>query len=387
MTAAAGRGFPIGEFETRVKNAQLLMACEGLDALLVTTHPDVYYFTGFLTRFWESPCRPWFVIIPTSGKPIAVIPGIGASLMQSTWIEDIRTWTAPDLTDDGVSLLADALREICDATGKVGIPDGHESQLRMPIADFNRLKTQPDMPEIVSDKQIVRKLRLVKSAAEIGKIEHACGIAGKAFDRVGEIAREGVPLELVFRKFQMVCLEEGADWVPYLAGGKGSSGYSDVISPASTEPLRRGEVLMLDTGLVHDGYFCDYDRNFALGIASDLVRNTHRKLIEATQAGFETAKPGATASDLYRAMDKVLTGGAGRNDNGRLGHGLGINLTEWPSFISTDETELEAGMVLTLEPGIETENGNMLVHEENIVVTDSGARYLSKPAEAEIRII
>lgn len=144
---------------------------------------------------------------------------------------------------------------------------------------------------------------------------------------------------------------------------------------------------MLDTGLVHDGYFCDYDRNFAMGNVSELVSDAHKKLMEATRAGFDAVKPGAKACDLFHAMDKVLTGGEGRNDNGRLGHGLGIQLTEWPSLIPADETVLEMGMVLTLEPGIETEHGNMLVHEENIVITANGAEYLSIPYSTEMRII
>ena len=79
-------------------------------------------------------------------------------------------------------------------------------------------------------------------------------------------------------------------------------------------------------------------------------------------------------------MDTVLTGGTAQADNGRLGHGLGIQLTEWPSLIPSDDTVLQPGIVLTLEPGIATQDGAMLVHEENIVVTDSGARYLSDPA-------
>ncbi|MEL7429159.1 MAG: aminopeptidase P family N-terminal domain-containing protein, partial [Pseudomonadota bacterium] len=83
------------------------MAAQGLDGLLLTTAPELYYFTGYLTRFWESPSRPWFLIVPVSGKPVAVIPGIGAALMGTTWIDDIRTWNAPDLEDDGVSQRSD----------------------------------------------------------------------------------------------------------------------------------------------------------------------------------------------------------------------------------------------------------------------------------------
>lgn len=382
----SARGFPETEFLARLANAQRRMASHGLDGLLLTTAPELYYFTGYLTRFWESPSRPWFLVVPVSGKPVAVIPGIGAALMRTTWIDDIRTWNAPDLEDDGVSLLADTLRELC-GKGRVGVPDGHETHVRMPLADFMRLRGMENMPEFAGDFGIVRALRMVKSDAEISKIETACAIAGRAFERVHEFAKEGTPLETVFRRFQMTCLEEGADWVPYLAGGAGPQGYGDVISPATLEPLQTGDILMLDTGLVHDGYFCDYDRNFAIQSAGAALNDAHRTLVDATQAGFEAAKPGAMASDLFHAMDRVLTGGEGRNDNGRLGHGLGIQLTEWPSLIPSDNTVLEAGMVLTLEPGIETREGMMLVHEENIVVTETGARWLSSPADPDLKVI
>lgn len=384
MTEA--RGFSQAEFEARLAHAQAAMAREGLDGLLVTTHPDVYYFTGFLTGFWESPTRPWFVLLPQAGAPVAVIPGIGAALMKKTWITDIRTWASPDLADDGVSLLADTLKEAI-GSGRIGIPDGHESHLRMPVADFERLKRECGAVTITGDRDIVRALRLVKSEAEIAKIANACAIAGRAFDRVGEVASAGDPLASVFRRFQMLCLEEGADQVRYLAGGAGPYGYSDVISPASEEPLASGDCLMLDTGLTWDGYFCDYDRNFAIGKPDPLVRSAHERLIEATYCGFAAVRPGATAADLFHAMDKVLTGGEARTDNGRLGHGLGIQLTEWPSLIPADETALVPGMVLTLEPGIATRDGNMLVHEENIVVTENGARWLSPLQEPAIRVL
>ena len=68
------RGFNIDQFEKRTLKAQQLMQQYGLDALLLTTETNVRYFTGFLTRFWESPTRPWYLIIPIKGKPIAVIP-------------------------------------------------------------------------------------------------------------------------------------------------------------------------------------------------------------------------------------------------------------------------------------------------------------------------
>lgn len=377
------RGFPEAEFAARVARAQALMADHGLAALLLTTEPEVRYFTGYITRFWESPTRPWFVVLPASGKPIAVIPAIGAPVMARTWVEDIRTWRAPDLQDDGVSLLADTLREVA-GDGPVGLPMGHETHLRMPLADYARLG---ESVNLVSDQGIMRSLRLVKSEAEIDKIRTACTVAGRAFDRVGEIAAAGVPLSQVFRRFQMLCLEEGADWVPYLAGGAGPLGYDDVISPASDTPLAEGDVLMLDTGLVVDGYFCDYDRNFGIGDVDPRCLDGHRKLIEAVDRAMEIARPGATAADLFHAMDKVLTGGAGGSEAGRYGHGLGMQLTEWPSLIPDDHTVLQPGMVLTLEPGVVIADGQVIVHEENIVIREAGPERLSPFSDPELRIL
>lgn len=390
MTAPA-RGFSDDEFRDRTARAQKLMAQAGLGALLLTTEPEVRYYTGFLTRFWESPTRPWFVVVPAQGDPIAVIPSIGAHLMGQTWIGDIRTWQAPDYDDDGIGLLAATLREVTPEGSAIGVADQMESHLRMPRASLHALERSIGKRRITGDETISRRLRMVKSQAELTKITHAIHIADRAFDRVPEIASAGVPLSQVFRDFQRLCLEEGADWVPYLAGAAEGGGYGDVISPATETPLAVGDVLMLDTGLIWDGYFCDFDRNFSLGPPSHDVANAHATLIEATQAGLAATKPGARICDLFHAMNDVVNPGGPGSDSaseaGRLGHGLGMQLTEWPSIIAADTTVLEAGMVLTLEPGVTLPGGKIMVHEENIVVDERGARALSRLQDAEIRVI
>jgi len=381
------RGFPEAEFRARTAKAQEEMTALGIAALLLMTEPEVRYFTGFLTRFWESPTRPWFMIVPARGDPIAVIPSIGAHLMRSTWITDIRAWRSPDYVDDGISLLARTLAEVVPEDESVGVPSGAETHLRMPLADWHALRHRLGNRRVRDDGDILRRLRMVKSETEIGKIAAACAVADRAFARVPEIARPGTPLSEVFRRFQMLCLKDGADWVPYLAGAAAPGGYGDVISPATDRPLEIGDVLMLDTGLVRDGYFCDFDRNFAIGPPSAAVRDAHSRLVDAAAAAFDLARPGATAADLFHAMDGIVTAGAGGSDTGRLGHGLGMQLTEPPSLIPADRTVLVPGMVLTLEPGIDLGSGRILVHEEDIVIREGGAEWLSTPSGAEMRVI
>ncbi|MEM6480834.1 MAG: Xaa-Pro peptidase family protein [Pseudomonadota bacterium] len=370
--------FPEDEYRRRLEAAQEAMQRNGLAALWITTETDICYFTGFLTRFWASPSRPWFVVLPADGAPIAVIPEIGAALMGRSWVRDIRTWPAPHPEDDGVSLLLEVLTQI---GGPVGTPDGPESHLRMPLADFARLRDACPHP-ILSDCGIVAALRAIKSPAEIEQIGTVCALANRAFDRVGEIAGEGVALSEVFRGFQRLLLQEGADWVGFLAGAAGQDGYEDVISPAHDRPLLSGDVLMLDTGAVLGGYFSDFDRNFAIAHASECAVQAHRSLIDAAAAGFEVARPGARACDVWRAMTEVT----GRQI-ARLGHGLGLHLTEGLSFLESDETLLQAGMVLTLEPYIKTRSGRIMVHEEVIALTERGAVPLTRFADPDLPII
>jgi Xaa-Pro aminopeptidase len=141
---------------------------------------------------------------------------------------------------------------------------------------------------------------------------------------------------------------------------------------------------MLDTGAVREGYFCDFDRNFAIGHAADEVRRAHAALFAATDEALASLRPGMLARDLHRILSEALEREGARTGGGRLGHGLGLTLTEWPSVTPLDATELREGMVLTLEPGVEISPGRILVHEENIVLRAHGPELLSRRAPAEM---
>ena len=375
------RDFPDSEYEGRLERAHRAMQRAGLDALLFTTEAEVRYFTGFRTLFWQSPTRPWFLVIPKDRKPVAIIPEIGAALMRTTWIDDVRTWSSPHASDDGVALLKDCLQ----GAARIGMPMGRESQLRMPLADFERLRGTLAGDSFVDASALVRDLRFVKSPAEIEKIAAICGIASRSFGRADTLFQAGMPLSDAFRRFKTDLLHGGADDVPYLVGGAGPGGYADVISPPSSDPLREGDVLMLDTGAMRHGYYCDFDRNYAFGYADDAAKRAYQTLYDATEAALAVARPGARCCDLFAAMAEVI--GQPDSDVGRYGHGLGIQLTEGPSLIGFDETPLEANAVITLEPSLEIAPGRIMVHEENIVITEGPPRLLSERAPPQLPII
>ena len=388
LSSIPQRGFSQSEFEHRAQKAQRVMNEEKLDAILLTTEPNVRYFSGFLTQFWQSPTRPWFLIVPREGELIAVIPEIGRAGMESTWVNDIRTWGSPCPEDDGITLLAQALSEVTVRFGRIGMTLGQESHLRMPANNFKQMTEKISPTEIVDVALHLHSLKKIKSEAEIQKIEHICQITSGSFENLPSQIRIGETQRQICLKLRQDILKRGGDNSPYLIAGSGSGGYDNIIMGPTESVLENGHVLIIDTGSTFDGYFCDFDRNFAFGNLPEEARSAYETVYRATDVGIESARPGKTTTDVWQAMWSVLEkGGALGNSVGRMGHGLGMELTEWPSVMPGDDTLLEPGMVLTIEPGMSFAPGKEMVHEENILITEEGARILTRRAPAEMPII
>ena len=388
LSSIPQRGFSQSEFEHRAQKAQRVMNEEKLDAILLTTEPNVRYFSGFLTQFWQSPTRPWFLIVPREGELIAVIPEIGRAGMESTWVNDIRTWGSPCPEDDGITLLAQALSEVTVRFGRIGMTLGQESHLRMPANNFKQMTEKISPTEIVDVALHLHSLKKIKSEAEIQKIEHICQITSGAFENLPSQIRIGETQRQICLKIRQDILKRGGDNSPYLIAGSGSGGYDNIIMGPTESVLENGHVLIIDTGSTFDGYFCDFDRNFAFGNLPEEARRAYETVYRATDVGIESARPRKTTTDVWQAMWSVLEkGGALGNSVGRMGHGLGMELTEWPSVMPGDDTLLEPGMVLTIEPGMSFAPGKEMVHEENILITEEGARILTRRAPAEMPII
>ena len=382
------RAFEEAEFAARCAAAQAAMQQAGVAAILLTSEAEIRYFTGFMTQFWQSPTRPWFVVIPLFGKPIAVIPSIGAPLMRQSYVDEIISWASPNEHDDGITLVADVIRQHVSKDTALGMLMGRETAVRMPLADLFALKKSLDMP-LRDMTAAIQKIRMVKSPAEQAKLRYICGIVANVFEHVPEWLRPGMPLDACFRQFKMDALERGVDDVSYLVGAAGAGGYDDIIAPPTSAPVASGDVVMFDTGCAWDGYFSDFDRNFSIGLPNQKAADAHKTLFDATEAALAILRPGITAADLFTTMDKILRpgGSAGGDDVGRYGHGLGIELTETPSHTAWDKTEITAGMALTIEPSISYGGGFVMVAEENLLVHDDHIELLSRRAPRELPVI
>ena len=231
----------------------------------------------------------------------------------------------------------------------------------------------------------MRRLRVVKSEAEIDKIRHVTQIASTAFDTLADELSVGMTEREACKAMTFEMLRIGADSASYVMGASGKGSYDNIIMGPTDRALGDGDVMLIDTGATYDGYFCDFDRQFAFGMPTPEAIAAYDVVYQATEVGYQAATPGAKTHDVWKAMADVLTaGGSLGNDVGRMGHGLGMQLTEWPSFQESGDITLVPGMVMTLEPGMEYLPGRYMVHEENIVIRSGEPEYLSVRARPEM---
>lgn len=408
--ARPARGFPTREFEARLARAQRFLAEAGAGACLLSTEPDVAYFTGLVSQFWHSPTRPIYVVLPARGLPIAVVPEIlAASMAESSWVQDVRTWPAPVPADDGVSLLCAALREALSRSTSahggacstvVALPMSLESQLRMPVADLDRLRADLGI-QLVDAMPLIHGTRGVKSPLEQDKLRYACQTTSDAFEALPSVlhASSSITERDVASRMRRELLRAGMDNAPYVIARSGQAGYNSIVDGPTDRVLRPGDVLAVDTGAVWDGYYADFDRNFYIVDEDDAhaalpadVALAHERLWICTEAGIRASVPGATMADVHGALKASLVaqgvGGAEIDaimGCGRWGHGLGRQLTEGPSLVAgAVDAILEPGTVMTIEPSLPLPDGRMLVHEEDILITEHGAELLSRRAPQEM---
>jgi|SRR5579862_2081380 len=386
--------FPATEYRRRLDGARRRMTELGIQCLFLTSDHSIRYLTGFHSQTWVMVTRPRYALVPIDADPVAIVPaGNVIGFRMTSWIADIQSWPAPRPDDDGVSLVIEALRG-CTVDGhRIAAEIGPEMRLGMPVRDFLRIRDALNGRRFVDAGPVLHPLRALKSPKELERIRQAAQIACDAFDDLRRVLRAGQSERDVYRELHSLLVAKGADKVPYLVPVSGSGGYAQLSTGPTDRQLASGDVLYVDVGPVWRGYFCDFDRNFSIGPPSNDVRRAYDRVYDATEAGLAAVKPGRTTGDVWRAMSAVVNpDGAAETPVGRMGHGIGISLTEPPSIAPGDSTMLEEGMVLALEPSLvlatrDQSAPRLMVHEENVLVTREGYELLTRRAPSELPIV
>ena len=378
--------FPKEEYLKRLDNIHKKLENENIDAIVITSPANFRYFSGLDSNFWESPTRPWFLIISKNGKIKALVPSIGLSAIESTFIKDIEVWQSPNPKDEGTSLLKKIIKTF-PKNSNIGFELGMETYLRMSIKEFLKIKKDLQEYNFIDSTNIVWSLRKIKSDLEIKNIEKVCSITSKVFNNLINKISLGMSEREIATIFKKDLINNGVDYIMYLSCASGINGYNQIICNPSEKKIGDGDILIIDTGSTLNGYYCDFDRNFGFGNINQKSLDAYNKLWNATEKTLEIIKPGISCKEVYESLSKNLFSSNVKSSVGRMGHGFGLQLTEPPSIMIDDNTILEKNMILALEPSIEIDNDLMLVHEENILITQNGNRLLSSRTPKKLPVI
>ena len=377
---------PRKAFERRWERLQQAMHGDQLDALVLTAPANLRYATGHAPLLSVAPTRPWYVIVPADGEAIGIVPEIGrVDAEKEGAFGDLRSWPSPrfDGAPEGVAEVAAALAALPSRFGRFGMELGRETRLGMSHSDVMVLMDATCPNQAVDASEILHGARAIKSHEEVARIKIAIGASQTGFDTVGKCLRaddcHSITERDLARTFAKAAISGGADAVPFLALCSGPGGYDSLTRAPGDRCLGPGDVVGLDAGCVFDGYWCDYNRNFALGDPGRAARTAHRTLMDATEAGIAALRPGTRASDVWRAIAARLPNAS---RTARYGHGVGLDLTEPPSIHMDDDTVLREGMVLTIEPSLMFERADgqvaIMAYEEICVLDGIGAHPITK---------
>jgi Xaa-Pro aminopeptidase len=224
-----------------------------------------------------------------------------------------------------------------------------------------------------TDGNAIEKLRAVKEPAELDAIQEAANIIGAVFLRTVRGIQPGVT---------ELALAAEIDHEIKRRGGLGPSFETIVASGARSawaharptpKPLRKNELVVLDQGAILRGYCSDMTRTVHLGKASRRLRSLYSAVLEAQEAGKRAIRPGATAGDVDQAARNALKKvKLDRYFTHSTGHGLGLEVHEMPRLGRGEQTILQEGMVLTVEPGVYLEGLGGIRIEDDVVVTAKG---------------
>ena len=379
--------FPKEEFANRISKIQENLEKESLHAIIITSPSNFRYFSGLDSNFWESPTRPWFLVISQKNSIKAIVPSIGMTAIEKTLIKDIEVWQSPNPNDEGVTALKKIIKSF-PKNSNIGFELANETHLRMNIQDFINIREELSDYNFVDASKVIWNLRKIKSKMEVEYISKICSIASEVFDNFPDKIYSKITEREATSIFKKELINNGADYIMYMACASGQGGYDQIITNPTEKQLKNGDILIIDTGSTLNGYFCDFDRNFGFGKISQTSLDAYAKLWEAIESTLEIIKPGINCSEIYSSLSKYLLSENNNNGSvGRMGHGIGLQLTEPPSIMQTDQTIIEKNMIITLEPSIELNKNLMLVQEENILITEDGYKLLSTRTPEKLPII
>jgi Xaa-Pro aminopeptidase len=345
------------EFEARRAAVAAGLSTRKLDALLVAFSPNLRYLSGFTGSNGNLLLTPGRSILFTD-------PRYRIQSAEETTCE-VRIVKGPLTVAVNAAISRLRLRRI-----------GYEPA-RMTCDLFDALKAKlPMRASLEPAAGWIEELRMVKSAAEIDRIRRSVETNSRAFEQAIARVKPGMKESDLAAELEYRMRRLGAEKLAFetiVAGGA-----------RSAWPHAQPSASRLKMGAMQDGYASDMTRMLFLGSPAAKVKRTYKTVLEAQLAAIDAVRPGISAARVDAAARNVLKGhGLDQFFVHSTGHGLGLEIHEPPRIGKRDKTKLQAGMAITIEPGVYLEGFGGIRIEDTVVVTEKGCEILT-PTSKEL---
>lgn len=240
---------------------------------------------------------------------------------------------------------------------------------------------------LIGVTDVIESLRLIKTDEEIAILQKAAKIADDAFEHILSYIKPGVREIEVANELEFFMRKQGAASSSFdiiVASGVRSALPHGV---ASDKHLAQGELVTMDYGALYGGYCSDITRTVAIGDINETLIDIYETVLEAQEKGVKGVRPNMTgkeADDLTR--NHIEEKGYGEYFGHSTGHGIGLEVHEGPGLSPRSNTILQKNMVVTVEPGIYIPNVGGCRIEDDIVLTDTGNKLLTKATKELIHL-
>lgn len=345
------------------------MRQEGLDALIVSSLHNVRYLTSFSGSNALCVVKQKDATFLTDGR-----------YAEQSVDEVSRIFK---LTITALGLYEGlAKQKLLHGCRRIGFESHYVS-----YAQYRTMKKLCPSFSFVPTTDVVERLAVLKDAEEIAAIQKAVDISDKVFGKVLAMIKPGMEERTVAAEISYLHKHFGAEGDSFetivASGPRGSLPHAR----ASSKRIRKGEMVTLDFGCVVDGYNSDITRTIAVGRASRRAREIYKVVLDAQSGAIDAARGGMSARELDAvARTQITRAGYGKYFIHSLGHGLGLHVHERPRISSLSKEHLQAGSVITIEPGVYIPDFGGVRIEDDILLTETGCRVLNS-APKELLIV
>lgn len=374
----AQKAVPIGldEYKARLKKAQDIMQLQGIDALYLHAGTSLYYFTG---THWHPSERMVGAIIPAAGDIRYISPVFEIStLQQFMQIKgEVAGWQEHE---SPYQLFAAILADLNISGGTIALDEA------TPFFVSNGLREAAPHHRYIDAKLVTASCRMIKSSHELALMQAAKNITLEVQKSAAAILHEGITTTEVNQFIQQAHIAAGAPkgnyFVITLFGE--ATAYPHGIKDPQT--LQNGDMVLIDTGCqVHD-YISDITRSYVYGSPSEKQRAVWNHEKQAQAIAFDAAQIGSPAGAVDIAARNYLESVGYGPDYAvpglphRTGHGIGLDIHEWPYLVRSDETPLAAGMCFSNEPMICLYGEFGVRLEDHFYMTEAGPQWFTNPS-------